>query len=88
MLNSSNDNQPLGRVIHWYDKIGVAVIKLDHPLRVGDRIKVKKGDDEFEDLVSSVQLDHRPIDNADAGAKVAIKLSKPTKEGALIFKID
>ena len=36
----SKDNL-IGKVTHWYDKLGVAVIKLNKALKVGDQIKVK-----------------------------------------------
>ena len=33
----------VGKVNHWYDKIGVSVVKLSGTLSVGDKVKVKKG---------------------------------------------
>ena len=75
----------IGTVTHWYDKIGVAVIKLTGPLSKGDRIKIKKGDEEFEETVSSLQIDHADADKAKKGAEAAVKLSQKAKEGAQVF---
>ncbi|OHA92142.1 MAG: hypothetical protein A3J09_01450 [Candidatus Zambryskibacteria bacterium RIFCSPLOWO2_02_FULL_51_21] len=75
----------IGTVTHWYDKIGVAVIKLTGPLGKGDRIKIKKGDEEFEETVSSLQIDHADADKAKKGADAAVKLSQRAKEGAQVF---
>ncbi len=75
----------IGTVTHWYDKIGVAVVKLTGPLSKGDKIKVKKGDEEFEDTVSSLQIDHKDVDSAKKGADAAIKISHKAKEGAEVF---
>ncbi|MBI2475651.1 MAG: hypothetical protein HYV67_00190 [Candidatus Taylorbacteria bacterium] len=78
----------IGKVTHWYDKIGVAVVKLSAALKVGDKIKVKRGEEEFEDLVSSMQLDHAPVQGGKKGQEVAVKLSRPAKDGALVCKAE
>ncbi len=77
--------KPIGKVIHWYDKISVAVVKLASGLKVGDKIKVKRNDAEFEDSVSSMQLEHEAIKGGKKGQEVAIKLSQKAHEGAEIF---
>lgn len=81
-------SKELGKVVHWYDKIGVAVVKLAGALKVGDRIKVQKGEHEFEDSVVSMQLDRQPIEAGKKGQEVAVKLSQPTKEGAVVSKVE
>ena len=78
----------LGKVVHWYDKIGVAVVKLAGALKVGDKIKVKRGETEFEDTVSSMQLEHQPVEAGKKGQEVAVKLSQPAKDGALICEAE
>jgi len=75
----------LGTVTHWYDKIGVAVVKLAGALKKGDKIVVKRGEEEFEDTVSSLQIDHKDVAAAKKGDDAAIKLSQKAKEGSLIY---
>lgn len=75
----------IGRVIHWYDRISVAVVRLAGGLKVGDRVRVKKGDHEFEHTIDSMQLDHEPIQSGKKGQEVALKLTTVTKTGAWIF---
>lgn len=77
----------IGTVIHWYDKIGVAVVKLTSALKVGERVKVKKGDEEFEETINSMQLEHLPIEVGKRGQEVAVKLSQRAKEGARFFAV-
>jgi len=74
----------VGEVTHWYDKIGVAVIKLKKGLKIGDSIKVKHGDDEFGDSINSMQLNHEPVESGKKGDEVAIKLSQKAREGSEI----
>jgi len=74
----------VGTITHWYDKIGVAVIKLTGALKRGDRVKVKHGDDEFEDTVASLQIDHQDVEAAGKGDDAAVKLSRKAKEGSTV----
>ncbi len=80
-------DKQIGTVTHWYDKIGVGVTKLTGSLHTGDTIKVKKGDEEFEETVSSMQIDHKDVTSAKKGDDAAIKFSQRPKEGALIFLV-
>jgi len=75
----------VGTVTHWYDKIGVAVIKLSDTLKSGDRIKIKQGEEEFEDVVSSIQVNYKDVSYAKAGDEVAVKLSRKAKEGSVVY---
>jgi len=77
----------IGEVTHWYDGINVAVVKLSSVLKVGDKVKIKRGENEFEEVVESMQLDHEAIKSGKKGREIAIKLLGKTKEGAEIFKV-
>ena len=77
--------KPVGVVTHWYDKIGVAVVKLSGKLNKGDKIKIKRGEEEFEETVASLQIDHKDVASAKKGDDAAIKLGGRAKEGAEVF---
>lgn len=77
----------IGKVIHLYDKIGVAVVKLTGTLAIGDTIKIKKGDQEFEETVESMQINHEGVEKAKKGDEVAVKLSGKVRDGAVIYKV-
>lgn len=81
-------DKEVGKIVHWYDKIGVAVIKLADKLAQGDKIKVKRGNEEFEEVIGSMQINHQEVPAAKKGAEVAIKLSQKTKAGAVIYKAE
>jgi len=81
------EEKHIGEVTHWYDKLGVAVLKLKSVLKIGDKIKVKHGEKEFEHQVDSMQVDHQPVESAKKGDEVAVKLAEKAKEGALIYKL-
>jgi len=75
----------IGKVIHWFDKINVAVLKLSAPLKKGDVVSVRRGEQEFEETISSMQIDHEDVDAGKKGDEVAVKFSNKTKEGATIY---
>jgi len=78
----------VGKVTHYYDKIGVAVVELLADLSVGDRIKFSRGGEElFEQVVESMQVEHNKIQSAKKGDIVGLKVDQPVKEGAEIFKL-
>lgn len=81
-------DKEIGRVTHFYDKIGVMVVKLSDKVSVGDKIKVKRGDEEFEETVDSMQVEHENIQSAKKGDEIAIKISGKTKEGAVVYKVE
>lgn len=82
------ETKAIGKVTHWYDKINVAVVKLSGKLSVGDKIKIKKGEEVFEDAILSMQLNHQEISSGKKGEEAAIKISGIAKEGASVFRIE
>ena len=74
-------------VTHWYGHISVAVLDLKGSVSVGDKIRVKHGETEFEDEIKSMQINHKEVSSAEKGDEVAVKLSGKAKEGSKIFKI-
>ena len=78
----------VGKVTHYYDKIGVAVVELMADLSVGDAIKFTRGgEDIFEQTVESMQVEHNKIQSAKKGDIVGLKVNQPVKEGSEIFKL-
>ena len=78
----------IGKITHYYDKAGVAILELTDKLSVGDAVKIKKGNAEFEQKVESMQVEHENVDSAKKGDVVGLKVSEPAKEGALVYKVE
>jgi len=75
----------VGKVIHYYDKIGVAVIKLEKSLKVGDNVKFVHGENEFTQSIESMQLEHVQVESGKKGQEVAVKVDKETKSGTQLY---
>jgi translation elongation factor EF-1alpha len=76
-----------GKVIHYYGKAMVAVVRLSGDVKLGDAIKIAKGDSESEQKVGSMQINHEPVEKGKKGDEVAIKVDVPAKEGAVVYKV-
>ena len=78
-------NKAIGKVSHYYDKIGVAIIELAAPLKVGDKVKFVKGDTETEQIIDSMQIERAAVESAKKGAIIGIKVDEPLKEGTMVY---
>lgn len=74
----------IGKVTHYYDKIGVAIIELTGPLKNGDTV-VFKGKEEVEQVVASMQIDHAPVEEAKAGDVIGIKVETKINPGTQVL---
>jgi len=77
----------VGTVTHYYDKIGVAVINVLAPIKVGDKIKISGHDKEFEQEIASMQVEHQNIQSAKKGDDVGMKVDQPVKDGDEVYKV-
>jgi len=75
----------IGKVVHYYDKLGVAIVKLASPLKVGDTVLFQRGEQEFSQAVDSLQVDHESIKKGKKGQVVGLKVSEPVKEGTVVL---
>lgn len=73
----------IGKVVHFFDKISVAIIELTAGLKVGDTVTFKSKE-EFDQEVTSMQVDHKDIEEAKSGDAIGIKVDKPVHEGVKV----
>ncbi len=78
----------IGKVTHYFDKIGVAIIDLDKgKLKVGQEIKFQHGDKEFSQKIDSIQIEHKDVEEVKAGDSFGVKVDQPTKPGTLVYLV-
>lgn len=79
----------VGKVTHYFGKIGVAVVKLHKGgLKLGDKIHIKGAHDDFEQIVSSMQIDHQPVEAGKKGDEVAIKIEAKAHDNDEVFLVE
>ena len=78
----------IGKVAHYYDKIGVAIIELTSGLQKGDRVRIEKDGEGFEEEVNSMQVNHKDVSKAKKGEQVGIKVKERPKQNAVVYLLD
>jgi len=81
------EKKEIGRITHYFGKIGVAAIRLSDQLKVGDRISIEGAHTNFEQVVDSIQIEHQAIQVANAGDEVGVKVQDRVREGDTVYKI-
>lgn len=79
----------VGKVSHYFGKIGVAALSLSGELKIGDRIRFEHKDGSLvhEETITSMQIQHKDVTSAGPGDDVAIKLSGKVHEGNIVYKV-
>lgn len=78
----------VGKVTHYYNKIGVAIIDVSAPIKVGDTIKISGHDKEFTQAVASMQIEHHKVQEAKKGDVIGLKVDQAVKEKDLVYKVE
>lgn len=76
-----------GKVIHFYNHIKVAILKLSLPLSIGQKLEFKGATTDFVQEVKSMQIDHEAIKKAAKGKIIGLKVSKRVREGDLAYLV-
>ena len=77
----------IGVVSDYFRNVKAAAIKLTAPLKVGDKVKIKGGEKEFEMTVESMQIDRVPIKEAKAGDEIGLLVPEDVHKGYKVFKL-
>ncbi len=78
----------IGKVTHYFGKLGVAAVSLTEPLRVGDRIHVVGHTTDETVTVDRMQVDHEDVQAAGPGDDVAVHVSARVREHDEVRRAD
>jgi len=75
----------IGKITHFFEKIGVAVIELAGDLKVGDTISVKGATTDFNQLVDSMQIEHKSVAHAKKGSAIGLRIKEKVRPNDKVF---
>ena len=78
----------VGRVTHYYKRIGVAIVEVSGRLKLGDTIHVKGGTTDFEQTVDSMEIEHEPIEVAQAGQVIGLKIAGKVRDNDGVYLVE
>ncbi len=81
-----SDNQ-VGKVTHYFDRIGVAVLGLTDTIRVGDTLRFLGHSTDFKQEVTSLQIEHQNVNEAKPGQDVALKVIQKVHPNDAVFRV-
>lgn len=77
----------IGKVTHYFGKIGVAVIELSNTLKVGDEIRIAGGEVDFTQTVESMEIEHEEVKTAKKGDSIGLKVNQKVRDGYKVYKL-
>lgn len=84
---AEEEKKLIGKITHYYSKIGVAVIELEDELSVGDEISIEGASTNVRQKVDSMQVEHENIETAGSGDSVGMKVADKVRENDQVYKI-
>ncbi len=78
----------VGAVTHYFNGPGVAVVEVtEGPLHVGDKLHFLGHTTDFTETVTSMEVDHKKVDEATPTEEIAIQVIERTRPHDQVFKI-
>ena len=84
---SMTSEKLIGKVTHYYNKLGVAVVRLNDMLEVGQTVHIKGKHDDFTQEVEEMQFDHHFASKGIPWQRVGIKVREKTHANDLVYAV-
>jgi translation elongation factor EF-1alpha len=78
----------VGKVLHFFSHINVAVVEVTDTISVGDKIIIKGPTTDIEQTVGSMEIEHAKIKKAIAGQSIGMKVKGHVRESDIVYKMD
>lgn len=77
----------IGKITHYFTKIGVAVIELSDEIKVGDKIRIEGATTSFEQVVDSMEIDNKKVQTATKGQSIGLKVKERVRPPDKVYKL-
>jgi putative protease len=78
----------VGKVTHYFNNIGVAVVKLSATLKKGDKIHIVGPTTDVKQTASSMQINLKPLAEVKKGKDVGLKVKDRVRAGDAVYTIN
>jgi len=78
----------IGKVTHYYSKIGVAIVELEDDLEYGDQISIEGATTNIQETVDSMQVEHEAVKMAHRGDAIGLKVPDKVRPGDVVYKVE
>jgi putative protease len=81
------EEKEIGKVTHYFGKLGVCVIQLSDTVKNGDKIHIKGATTDFEQHIDSIQINHKDVAEAKKGQGIGLQVREPVREHDIVYKV-
>lgn len=78
----------IGKVIHFFGRINVAIIELKDTISIGDKITIIGPNTNIEQTVDSMEIEHTKVTQATAGQSIGMKVKNTVRDKDTVYKVD
>ena len=79
---------PVGTVNHYFGKLQVGIVSLTADITIGDTLQFRGHGADFQQTVSSMQIEHAAVETASAGTDVGIRVDQRIREGTEVYRVE
>jgi len=79
--------EKIGRITHFYSKPSVAVVELSAPLSKGEKIVIRGSTTNIEQVVDSIEIEHKQITSAQPGQSIGMKVVGRVRENDVVYRV-
>jgi selenocysteine-specific translation elongation factor len=77
----------VGKIDHFYSKASVAVVEVSAPIKNGDKILIRGGTTNLSQVVESMEVEHKQVNEAQAGQRIGLKVAGRVRENDIVYKV-
>jgi len=81
------EEKEIGTVSSFFSHVSVAAIKLTDKLKIGDKIHIKGNTTDFTDVVNSMQIEKKEVEEAKKGDHIGIKVPEKVRPNDKVFLV-
>jgi putative protease len=82
------EEEVVGKVKKFFAKPSVAAIEITAGvLRIGDKLRFRGHTTDFEETITSMQVDNQPVEEAKTGDLIGVKVSARVRENDMVYRV-
>ncbi len=83
-----SEPRAIGSVIHYWSRLGVAGVELSDSLKMDNWVQFRGATTDFQQRVTSMQLNHRFVNEAFEGQQIGILVADKVRVGDTVFLLE
>lgn len=83
-----SEPRAIGTVIHYWTRLGVAGVELSDSLELDDWVRFRGATTDFQQRVTSMQINHRFVNQAHAGQQIGILVADRVRAGDTLLLLE